>query len=98
MEYFISLARSAYFGCDGERQGYAVENADLLIIEKYQEVEARMAENKQHSEEKQEKEEKKKLILKTLSAFQDVKTAGSKTKVNTKYKLGISSVKDSELI
>ena len=77
MAYFISFARSAYFGCDGERQGYAVENADLLISEKYQEVEARMAEHKQYSEEKQEKEEKKKLILKTLNAFQDVKTDGA---------------------
>ena len=68
------LPSGAYFEADGMRRGYAIDNADLLISKKYEEAEADMTEDKDTSGDKQGNDAKNKLILKSLSAFQIVKT------------------------
>ena len=68
------LPSGAYFEADGMRRGYAIDNADLLISKKYEEAEADMTEENDASEDKQGDDAKNKLILKSLSAFQIVKT------------------------
>jgi hypothetical protein len=56
------------------RRGYAIDNADLLISKKYEEAEADITEDNDASEDKQGDDAKNKLIFKSLSAFQIVKT------------------------
>ena len=71
------LPSSVYFEADGKRRGYTTENADLLISRKYEEAEFNITDKKDPSPKKQENDEKKKLLLKSLSAFQEVKTDDS---------------------
>ena len=71
------MPSGAYFEADGMRRGYAIDNADLLISKKYEEAEADMTEENDASEDKQGDDAKNKLILKSLSAFQIVKTEWS---------------------
>ena len=73
----IILPSSAYFEADGIRRGYTTDNADLLISRKYEEAEFNITDKKDPSPKKQENDEKKKLLLKSLSAFQEVKTDDS---------------------
>jgi hypothetical protein len=68
------LPSGAYFESEGMRRGYALDDADLLISKKYEEAEADMIEENDASEDKQQDDAKNKLILKSLSAFQVVKT------------------------
>ena len=61
---------SAYFESSGSRRGYTAD-ADLLIRRKYEEEEERMTAEKEYSTQKQQTIEKRRLMVQTVSAFQD---------------------------
>ena len=74
MRYLLIILRvSPYFGPDGKRRGYDIDNVELLISTKYEEA--------SYKEEKYDDdvvddsaeadEEKKKAIVSALEAFQE---------------------------